>query len=484
MDDIKYNIFFQSAVDKVMMERFRLIYKFGEGEYDLFQHCVERDDGIVDKSELILLNGESWPNPRYLLNPLGFITVDEIEKFLNYQYEHSKYPTLCLYYLSIAIGDYSRNCHYIPYLEDQEMKLLIDSEFKERLTEHQLEYFNEFQEAYYKNENADSDTSLEAYELYEKYKRYSDDRKSNLSEYHEKTSKVRTWLKEKFQLEISMIKKSMKFFFFPLIDEAENEHNLQENKAFFEMNFESDSYQKKIRGDINKWAKELNNFIQYLPRIQKWNIVKNGLDLIKEIISFHEGVCYELNMCRAYALLEEKRDYLIKLSNKLNEGLNPIKKTVSNDKIEDKTLTENESVSDTSKKLIQKVKTALKYIDAFKGYNIRSEKIMLDDDFKKLEEYVKQLIMKEEVPPNIQPIPKIKIPNVFIKHTFFLIHKELYSTKPKRDYFIDFLHEVFSQFKGKKSTTKTHFATPPTNYESDLSKMKEINLKMTKDSKM
>ena len=121
------------------------------------------------------------------------------------------------------------------------------------------------------------------------------------------------------------------------------------------------------------------------------------------------------------------------------------------------------------KNIEQDIQIAIEYIDFLSGDNYKGEKIMNDKDYYRLVEYLRYLIEYEAVPENIDPIPQMNTTNEYIRYTFFLIHKELYTTARKRKYFIDFLHEAFSQFGNTEwKTTHTKFSVKPNQYENDV----------------
>lgn len=96
------------------------------------------------------------------------------------------------------------------------------------------------------------------------------------------------------------------------------------------------------------------------------------------------------------------------------------------------------------------------------------ERIMNPNDFPRLREYVYYLVEFQKLPKKISPIPATKLPTEFIRKTFSKLHEELYG-KRKRKYWIDFLHEVFVQFRSwEKETTDKNFKTYRSNYDTDL----------------
>jgi hypothetical protein len=117
---------------------------------------------------------------------------------------------------------------------------------------------------------------------------------------------------------------------------------------------------------------------------------------------------------------------------------------------------------------------ATEHLAFLSGHNIKNEKIMTDTQYKQLLNYTYYLIEKETLPPNIKPIPQIGFASNGIRYTFYKIHEYLYGTQSIKQTWIDFIHEVFSQFKNAaKTTTKAKFSEKPNSYEADLKLMKK-----------
>jgi hypothetical protein len=137
---------------------------------------------------------------------------------------------------------------------------------------------------------------------------------------------------------------------------------------------------------------------------------------------------------------------------------------------------QNEGTKTTKPKATQQKITTQKQKELTKkriaflvGYNRHNEKIMSDDDFARLTTYIHSLIDTGTVPPNIQQISQAGTSNEYLRYTFYLIHKELYTTRPIRPEWIDLLHAVFAQFREvEKETTRKKFSTVPQHYETDI----------------
>lgn len=109
----------------------------------------------------------------------------------------------------------------------------------------------------------------------------------------------------------------------------------------------------------------------------------------------------------------------------------------------------------------------------FQYFNKR--KVMSDDEFERLTEYVDFMIEKESIPPKVIPINKTALPTGYITYIFYLIHEKLYGRNRKL-YFIEFLHTVFKQYQNinfdknepEESTTYKKFSLKPQNFKADF----------------
>ena len=98
---------------------------------------------------------------------------------------------------------------------------------------------------------------------------------------------------------------------------------------------------------------------------------------------------------------------------------------------------------------------------------------MSEDSFSRLTTYINTLIDTESLPEDIIPIPQTALTNEYLRYTFYLIHKELYTTRPIRQNWIELLKLVFTQFKDVETETiRKKFSTPPTHYDKDIEEIK------------
>lgn len=110
-----------------------------------------------------------------------------------------------------------------------------------------------------------------------------------------------------------------------------------------------------------------------------------------------------------------------------------------------------------------------KAIDEHLGYlttpTPKGEIIMTNKEYARLKNYISLLVINEQVPFIEYPFKKLDVSDQTIIYSFYLLHKELFSTKRIKDFFIDFLLETFSQLQEyTASTLKTKFSVKPKRY--------------------
>ncbi|MFV0566845.1 MAG: hypothetical protein ACK5NB_13555 [Flavobacteriaceae bacterium] len=105
---------------------------------------------------------------------------------------------------------------------------------------------------------------------------------------------------------------------------------------------------------------------------------------------------------------------------------------------------------------LNKIHSVLSYM---KGKNEKQQIILNEEDYNLLIEYTTHLIEKEEV-PEVSKQLEPKLSNDLIRFSFWVLHKEIYTTKEIRKYFYDFIKIVFEKFKGNEiSSIKSQFGT-------------------------
>ena len=116
-----------------------------------------------------------------------------------------------------------------------------------------------------------------------------------------------------------------------------------------------------------------------------------------------------------------------------------------------------------------RIEKAKKIFELLKGDNPIGQKILSGEDYSKLEQAFEYLIKNEATSKEVSPISQVFIPMGHIRYLFYLIHKELYSTKRIKECFIDFLHSTFTCFEGPTpKTTRTKFSVKPPSWDQDM----------------
>lgn len=124
--------------------------------------------------------------------------------------------------------------------------------------------------------------------------------------------------------------------------------------------------------------------------------------------------------------------------------------------------------SDVANRTTKLKEKARGYLNILSGSNVHGREIMPEEDFQRLLFYVESMIEKGGLPIDLKPISQIDFPNGHIIYLFYLIHKDLFTTKEIHGYFFDFLHEVFEQLRGEKATTRKKFSVKPSTWDTDF----------------
>jgi hypothetical protein len=107
-------------------------------------------------------------------------------------------------------------------------------------------------------------------------------------------------------------------------------------------------------------------------------------------------------------------------------------------------------------------------IDYMNGLNEKREQILNNVDFELLVKYTKELISKEKI-PSFEKQLNPKLSNGHILISYWVLHKELYTTKRIRPYFYDFIKAVFISFnENELSSIKSQFGTKVRVYNHDF----------------
>ena len=112
------------------------------------------------------------------------------------------------------------------------------------------------------------------------------------------------------------------------------------------------------------------------------------------------------------------------------------------------------------------IKVVKSHLDFLTGY-INNEKIMKDDDYENLIQYITAFLTEKKVPV-ISARIRTNTTQVFLRYTFYLIYKDLNLKQPSRDSWVSLLHAIFPQFDNTaETTTSSKFSTKPDLYDTD-----------------
>ncbi|ANF49971.1 hypothetical protein A0O34_05260 [Chryseobacterium glaciei] len=93
-----------------------------------------------------------------------------------------------------------------------------------------------------------------------------------------------------------------------------------------------------------------------------------------------------------------------------------------------------------------------------KGNNDKREKIMSDEQYHLMINNITYYLDNERLPENIQKISHLKIPKNLLRFTFWVLHKQLFTTSQIKDDFLHLIKSMFSDFNNWEfSTFKTKF---------------------------
>ncbi len=93
-----------------------------------------------------------------------------------------------------------------------------------------------------------------------------------------------------------------------------------------------------------------------------------------------------------------------------------------------------------------------------KNDNDKRQKIMSDEQFNLMIEYVNFYVENNTFPQNIKKLDPLKISKELLRFTFWVLHKKLYTTNSIRQEFIQLMKDIFSDFDNWDfNTLKTKF---------------------------
>lgn len=219
---------------------------------------------------------------------------------------------------------------------------------------------------------------------------------------------------------------------------------------------------------INKYFEEYK--AEVLEKINTHNLGHQRLMIINEELEKNENPSNDTN--NKFSISSKIYNWLIQQKEMYQQHASNIFSNEETAKVK-ATKLKSPLTKKSKANLSEQKQYASEHLKFLSGYNIKNEKIMSDAHFKQVLDYTYYLIEKEILPTNIEPIPQIGFASNAIRYTYYKIHQYLYGTQSIKEIWIDFLHEVFSQFKNtSKSTTKAKFSTKPPSYDLDIEQMK------------
>lgn len=118
--------------------------------------------------------------------------------------------------------------------------------------------------------------------------------------------------------------------------------------------------------------------------------------------------------------------------------------------------TEQISFDSSTKSEIDIIHSVFDYMNEF---NEKREKILSDEDFKLLIKYTTELIKHEKLPV-VEKQLNPKISNDLLRFSYWVLHKEIYTTIRIRVCFYDFIKAIFLNFKDNHiSSIRSQFGT-------------------------
>jgi len=112
------------------------------------------------------------------------------------------------------------------------------------------------------------------------------------------------------------------------------------------------------------------------------------------------------------------------------------------------------------------IKVVKSHLDFLTGY-VNNEKIMKDDDYENLIQYITAFLTEKKVPV-ISARIRTNTTQVFLRYTFYLMYKDLNLKQPSRNSWVCLLHAIFPQFDNTaETTTSSKFSTKPDLYDTD-----------------
>lgn len=191
---------------------------------------------------------------------------------------------------------------------------------------------------------------------------------------------------------------------------------------------------------IHNKSLSTENYLRIQVKILQ-NILNNQSDLINRHSYFMLPIRGIFSYINNFLLLPEMNSFVLDESHILyNYAIIPEQ-------------TEFDSTKKSDEEIIHSI------FDYMKGLNERRESIFSEEDFNLLIKYTSELVEQEKIPV-VEKQLEPKISNDLLRFSYWVLHKELYTTKKIRPYFYDFVQTVFLNFKDSEiSSIKSQFGT-------------------------
>lgn len=123
-------------------------------------------------------------------------------------------------------------------------------------------------------------------------------------------------------------------------------------------------------------------------------------------------------------------------------------------------------ISQTSLK--KQLKVAQTHLNFLTGHNLQNEKIMSDEDYSLLLQYMTSFLTDKTVPVITNRI-RTNISQDYLRFTFYRIYKDLHLKQPSRNEWVTLLHSIFPQFDDTdESVTYKKLSIKPNQYDTNI----------------
>ena len=195
-----------------------------------------------------------------------------------------------------------------------------------------------------------------------------------------------------------------------------------ENKLTNELYYQFNKSKELINEAVAEMTKSKEDYINFLLLQEKQiqYIINNGkkhINLFPELLKPIIGITNYIN----YKYLNESDKKIVVNTSLLN--------------LEESNIDNNNDSQ-----------TIISILGYLKNYNDKRQKIMSDEQFDLMIEYVKSYVDNNTIPNNITKLDSLNISKNLLRYTFWVLHKKLYTTGSIRQDFILLIKQIFSDF--------------------------------------